>query len=106
MFVPASMALPSKSPPPQGGATKAKKQRAHHAHVSPSGGAGLDDYFKEGEQKSLEEDYAPKVKTGGPPPPPKAGGPPKGGPPKSGTPVQRETVEAKAEAERGAEEEA
>lgn len=48
----------------------------------------MDDYFKEGEQKSQEEDFAPKGKAGLPPPP-KAGGPPKG-PPKSGTPVQPE----------------
>lgn len=66
--------------------------------VSPAGGGGLDDYFKEGEQKSLEQDYAPK-KGGGLPPPPKAGGPPRG-PPKSGsaTPVQGDVV-AEAEAE-------
>lgn len=95
LFVPANMALPSKSPPPPGSAPpKGKKNRAHHA-VSPAGGGGLDDYFKEGEQKSLQEDNAPKAKTGGVPPPPKAGGPPKG-PPKSGTPVQSE---AKSEAE-------
>jgi hypothetical protein len=93
LFVPANMALPSKSPPPQGTAPPPKKKgRAHHV-ASPAGGSGgLDDYFKEGEQKSLEQDYAPK-KGSGVPPPPKAGGPPRG-PPKSGsasrtgTPVQ------------------
>lgn len=90
LFVPANMALPSKSPPPQGGASpKRGKQRAHHAHVSPSGGGGLDDYFKEGEQKSAAEDFAPKREGSVPPPPPKAGGPPRG-PPKSATPVQSE----------------
>lgn len=94
LFVPANIAMPSKSPPPQGGAPpKRGKHRAHHAHVSPSGGGGLDDYFKEGEQKSLEQDFAPKGK-GGVPPPPKVGGPPMGGPPKgppkSATPVQAE----------------
>ncbi|KAF2266203.1 hypothetical protein CC78DRAFT_492326 [Lojkania enalia] len=97
LFVPANMTLPSKSPPPPppaattaGGGLPKRKQRAHHhAHVSPSGGGGLDDYFKEGEQKSLEDDYAPKAKTGGVPPPPKMGGPPRG-PPKTGTPVQPE----------------
>lgn len=71
-----------------------------HPAVSPGGGGGLDDYFKEGEQKSLEQDYAPK-KGSGVPPPPKAGGPPRG-PPKSGsgTPVQGDAepeVEAEAE---------
>ncbi|KAF2470438.1 uncharacterized protein BDR25DRAFT_262345 [Lindgomyces ingoldianus] len=90
LFVPANMAIPSKSPPPPTGTAAGhglpkRKQRAHHAHVSPSAGGGLDDYFKEGEQKSKEEDGAPKAK-GGVPPPPKAGGPPKG-PLKSGTPV-------------------
>jgi hypothetical protein len=87
LFVPANMALPSRTPPPPQGK---KKGRAHHV-VSPAGGGGLDDYFKEGEEKSLEEDNAPKAKTGGVPPPPKAGGPPRSGavPPKSAsTPVQ------------------
>jgi hypothetical protein len=91
LFVPANLALPSRSPPPpqQG----KKKGRTHHV-VSPAGGGGLDDYFKEGEEKSLQEDNAPKAKTGGVPPPPKAGGPPRSGgpaPPKSAsTPVQGE----------------
>jgi hypothetical protein len=89
LFVPANMALPSRSPPPpQGSAPPRKKGRAHHV-VSPAGGSGLDDYFKEGEEKSLAEDNAPKAKSGGVPPPPKAGGPPRGPvpPPKSETPV-------------------
>lgn len=89
LFVPANMALPSKSPPPpQGNAPPKKKGRAHHVVSPAGGGGGLDDYFKEGEEKSLAEDNAPKAKSGGVPPPPKAGGPPQGGPPKSGTPVQ------------------
>lgn len=97
LFVPANMALPSKSPPPpQGTAPPKRKGRVHHVATpgggvggggGGGGGGGLDDYFKEGEQKSLEEDHAPK-KGGGIPPPPKAGGPPRG-PPKSGTPVQQ-----------------
>jgi len=88
LFVPANMALPSKSPPPpQGTALARKKGRAHVASPA-GGGGGLDDYFKEGEQKSLEEDNAPKAKTGGVPPPPKAGGPPRAPPSKTGTPVQ------------------
>jgi hypothetical protein len=86
LFVPASMALPSKSPPPQGNAPSRKKGRAHHV-VSPAGG-GLEDYFKEGEEKSLAADNAPKAKSGGVPPPPRAGGPPRGPPSKTGTPVQ------------------
>ncbi|OAK99876.1 golgi reassembly stacking protein-like protein [Phaeosphaeriaceae sp. SRC1lsM3a] len=94
LFVPANMALPSRSPPPpQGNAPPRKKGRAHPV-ASPAGGGGLDDYFKEGEEKSLAEDNAPKSKSGGVPPPPKAGGPPKG-PPKSGsgTPVPEAEAE-------------
>lgn len=53
-----------------------------------AGAAGLDDYFKEGEQKSLEEDYAPK-KDSAPPPPPKLGGPPRA-PPKTTSPAPGE----------------
>jgi hypothetical protein len=98
LFVPANMALPSRSPPPpQGNAPPRKKGRAHHV-ASPAGGGGLDDYFKEGEEKSLAEDNAPKAKSGGVPPPPKAGGPPRGpAPPKSATPdVQDEEAETTA----------
>lgn len=50
----------------------------------------MDDYFKEGEEKSKEEDFVPKSKSPVPPPP-KMGGPPRGGPPKSATPVQSGT---------------
>lgn len=52
---------------------RAKKQRAPHAHPPQS---GMDEYFKEGEQKSQElEGGRSTPKTGGtlPPPPPKAG---------------------------------
>ncbi|KAF2737978.1 hypothetical protein EJ04DRAFT_430041 [Polyplosphaeria fusca] len=103
LFVPANMAMPSKSPPPTaapGTGPPKRKQRAHHAVASPPGGGGLDDYFKEGEQKSREQDFAPKSQGSGVPPPPKAGGPPRGGPPKSATPVQTGTEgEGEAEAE-------
>jgi hypothetical protein len=95
LFVPANMALPSKSPPPGAGHAPPKrgKARAHHT-VSPGGGGGLDDYFKEGEEKSAKEDFTSKAKSGGVPPPPKTGGPPKG-PPKSATPAPaEETTEA------------
>ncbi|KAF2500308.1 hypothetical protein BU16DRAFT_569989 [Lophium mytilinum] len=89
-LVPANMQFQSKSPPPAPSPTgKPKKGRAHHAFASPS--AGLDDYFKEGEEKSKEQDYAPSARAGSVPPPPKIGGPPRaGGPPKAATPVQRE----------------
>jgi hypothetical protein len=96
LFVPANMALPSKSPPPQGGTAPPKrgKTRAHHAGISPGGGGGLDDYFKEGEEKSAKEDFTSSKGKTGVPPPPKMGGPPKG-PPKSATPVPiEENVEA------------
>lgn len=103
LFVPANMALQAKSPPPVGGAVsgtggppKRGKPRAHHAHASPGAGGGLDDYFREGEQKSLEEDHAPTGKTSSIPPPPKAGGPPRGPPRSGGTPTP---VEAGAEAD-------
>jgi hypothetical protein len=37
----------------------------------------MEDYFREGEQKSREEDYVPEAKTSkGIPPPPKAAAPP------------------------------
>ena len=78
-LVPANMAFrsasPSAGPPPTG---RAKKARAHHATAPVV--AGLDDYFKEGEQKSRELDggSTPKPSAGlPPPPPPKGGGPPK-----------------------------
>lgn len=87
-LVPANMQFNTTAPPdststgpPQGaaGERKAKKGRAHHA-ISPS--AMMDDYFKEGEEKSKELDNAPKATNSTLPPPPMSG-PPKGGPPKS-----------------------
>lgn len=76
-LVPANMDLKPTSPPPGGPPVgKARKQRAHHA-VSPT--VGLDDYFKEGEEKSRELEGRSTPKPGGSvPPPPKVGaGPPK-----------------------------
>lgn len=66
-LVPANMSF---APPPSDGPPKsAKKARAV---VSP--GAGIDDYFKEGEEKSRELDRGstPKNAGAGLPPPPKA----------------------------------
>jgi hypothetical protein len=61
-LVPADMAPPkSASPAPR------RKQRAHH-HV---GGKDIDEYFKEGEEKSREVHFVPEARTP-PPPPPKA----------------------------------
>jgi hypothetical protein len=60
-------------PPPK------RERKQKHTHISPS--AEIDEYFREGEEKSKEEDHAPSPKPSGglppPPPPPKAGGPPK-----------------------------
>ena len=77
-LVPANVA----SPPPRAGSMSPSKDsqtpvrggRKKHAVHSPK--RAMDDYFKEGEQKSKEEDFTPASK-GAPPPPPKAGGPPK-----------------------------
>lgn len=113
LFVPAEMGKGKSPPPPPSAATSTspqphhpppkRKARAHHAyhthaqHDAGTADASLDDYFREGEIKSQEQDRAPKPK-GDVPPPPKMGGagppprgpPPKGGPPRSGTgtPVQ------------------
>jgi hypothetical protein len=63
----------------------------------------LDDYFKEGEEQTLGQDYVPK-KSSAVPPPPKVGGPPRG-PPKSGdasrtgTPVQSGDAEKQPDVE-------
>lgn len=82
-LVPANMHFANPSPPAPGTTAgggpppgRAKKARAHPA-AAPI--AGLDDYFKEGEQKSRELDGSstPKASTGLPPPPKAGGGPPK-----------------------------
>jgi hypothetical protein len=58
-------------PPPKG--PGGRKGRVHHHHVAVPG--DMDDYFKEGEEKSREEDYGASVKPGSAvPPPPKMGG--------------------------------
>ncbi|KAI9722451.1 MAG: hypothetical protein M1828_004818 [Chrysothrix sp. TS-e1954] len=57
-------------------------RRGHKAQQQRGGGAGMgdmDEYFAEGEAKSLEQDHAPSSQKGAlapPPPPPKAGQPP------------------------------
>jgi hypothetical protein len=71
-LVPADMAF--ENPPSASAAAappKAAKKPRHFPHASPS--AEMDDYFKEGEEKSQKEDHAPTHKTSGLPPPPKAG---------------------------------
>ncbi|EKG10711.1 BTB/POZ domain-containing protein [Macrophomina phaseolina MS6] len=99
-FVPANMHTPppksAGSPGPgQQAAThggRARKTRVHHAVAA----GGIEDYFKEGEQKSRELDYGGGgSRTGSVPPPPKAAGPPKGGPPKDATvPVPTDSAPA------------
>ncbi|KAL2356011.1 GRASP55/65 family protein [Cryomyces antarcticus] len=81
-LVPANMQFnPTSPPPPLTGAAHqkpARKARAHHA-ISPGG--AMDEYFKEGEEKSREQE-SPKPRASGLPPPPKAGaGPPRAAPP-------------------------
>ncbi|KAK5133617.1 hypothetical protein LTR08_007565 [Meristemomyces frigidus] len=81
-LVPANLQFSDPSPLSSGGPPpgKAKKARVHAAAPV----AGLDDYFKEGEQKSRELDTSSTPKPGGGlPPPPKAGG----GPPKAASPA-------------------
>jgi hypothetical protein len=71
-LIPADMDFQHPSPPPGAGPPKRDRKARAHAQVSPSG--ELDDYFKEGEEKSREMDNAPTPKAGSNvPPPPKAG---------------------------------
>ncbi|KAI9793987.1 MAG: hypothetical protein M1835_006856 [Candelina submexicana] len=78
-LMPAAMQFEKKSPPPRTEGSPinqpkvGRKARAHHA-ISPN--LAMDEYFKEGEQKSKEQDDSPSVNTttSAPPPPPKAGG--------------------------------
>jgi hypothetical protein len=81
-LVPAQIITP---PPPFGGPPLAKRDKRHghgtgHGKVA-KGDKLMDDYFKEGEKKSREVDFAPSAKNTPPPPPPKSKGPP---PPKAG----------------------
>lgn len=74
LLVPASLASPPPGPPvattPSGPPRTGRKPRKA---ISPN--SAFDEYFKEGEKKSKEEDFAPATKSAGPPPP-KMGGPP------------------------------
>jgi hypothetical protein len=65
-----------RTPTPTNTAKTGKKQRAHHSFTP---GGGMDEYFKEGEEKSKELDYGSSSKPSSTvKPPPKAGGPPRG----------------------------
>lgn len=70
-LVPAELPLDQTSQPAPPPVKRDKKHR--HAHVSPS--VEMDDYFREGEEKSRKEDHAPTPKASGLAPPPKAGPP-------------------------------
>ncbi len=79
--MPAAMQFEKQSPPPPTSESPGhqpkvgRKARAHHG-VSPN--SAMEEYFKEGEQKSKEQDDSPSVgANSSAPPPPKAGGPPK-----------------------------
>lgn len=90
LLVPATLASPPPPPPmtstPAGPPRTGRKARKP---VSPN--SAFDEYFKEGEKKSKEDDFTPASKNV-PPPPPKMGGPP---PAKSPAPeVQEEEAAA------------
>lgn len=72
-LVPAQVITPP--PPPAGSHTTRKDKKHGHGHGKVPN--MMDDYFKEGEKKSREVDFAPSAKNTPPPPPPKAKGPPK-----------------------------
>ncbi|MCJ1297960.1 hypothetical protein MMC08_000749 [Hypocenomyce scalaris] len=81
LLVPASMISPP--PPPLTTTSPAPPRSTRKARHPVSPNRAFDEYFKEGEQKSKEEDFVPSAKAAtAMPPPPKAGG----GPPKTKTP--------------------
>lgn len=73
ILVPASMASPP-PPPPQSATssttTGPPKGAARKPRNVATSNMSFDDYFREGEQKSKEEDFAPSTKGPAPPPPP------------------------------------
>lgn len=88
-LVPATMSysLPPSSVGSSGPPRGARKAR----HVAPITQA-FDEYFKEGEERSKEEDFVPSTTATPPPPPPKGGIPP---PPKAKTPESGAALEVK-----------
>ncbi len=74
LLVPATLASPP-PPPPIGAAAPGPPRTGRKARKVVSPNSAFDEYFKEGEQKSKEEDFTPAAKSV-PPPPPKMGGPP------------------------------
>lgn len=77
LLVPASMTSPP--PPPLTTALPAPPRSTRKTRLPLSPHRAFDEYFKEGEQKSKEEDFAPTARAAAvmPPPPKAAGGPPK-----------------------------
>lgn len=76
-LVPASLKMSSPTSPNGPPASKRGKGRVHHSAAPVD---DMDEYFREGEARSKEEDHVPKSKSpAAVPPPPKIGeGPPKG----------------------------
>ena len=74
-LIPAEMQFEQPAGPPAAPLSK-RERKQRPVHVSPS--REIDDYFKEGEEKSLKEDHVSTSNVGaGVPPPPKVAGPPK-----------------------------
>ena len=92
ILIPATMTSP---PPPPSVSTLSSghPRSARKARHAASSNPGFDEYFKEGEQKSKEEDFAPSAKAVPPPPPPKSGIAP---PPKANNPDPSNVVESEA----------
>lgn len=87
-LVPATMSSPP--PPPSVGSSGPPRSARKARHIAPVTQA-FDEYFKEGEQRSKEEDFVPSTtKAAPPPPPPKGGIPP---PPKAKTPEPGAAIE-------------
>ena len=110
VLLPADMDLPPPpqnsigstiSPPTTTGPPRKVAHRPARPRAAPSG-MDMDDYFKEGEAKSREQDFAPSRSKAGTPvaPPPKTGGPPRAAPV-----MHEEEVEPKPEPDVAADEE-
>ncbi|CAF9924985.1 MAG: hypothetical protein ALECFALPRED_002881 [Alectoria fallacina] len=76
LLVPATLTSPP-PPLPMGATAPGPPRAARKVRKAVSPNSAFDEYFKEGEQKSKEEDFTPAAKSV-PPPPPKMGGPPPG----------------------------
>ena len=74
LLVPATLASPP-PPPPTASTPSAPPRTGRKSRKPVSPNSAFDEYFKEGEKKSKEEDFTPAAKNA-PPPPPKMVGPP------------------------------